>query len=212
MGIREETRRMDINEVSDVSLGFPVNLELSSSLWPPIRFGATRVNKFEDKLETLEPVDLGEMHGKGIANVDDDVILLRSGSLGRSASNARFKRMIGFSVLHPMGWAACWLPSEQYAIESLNVIDVVQTDKLPRDRIGSQPTSAIEFTLVYVGSPAISSDGMGKYNGDTSPVSPYPYEFNGVVRGRKTSILLECISAYGDPQRLYSTGFLLTRR
>ncbi|GKD88390.1 hypothetical protein Tco_1363897 [Tanacetum coccineum] len=82
MGIREETRRMDINEVSDVSLGFQVNLESSSSLWPPIRFGATRVNKFEDKLETLEPVDLGEMHGKGIANVDDDVILLRSGSLG----------------------------------------------------------------------------------------------------------------------------------
>ncbi|KAK1427418.1 hypothetical protein QVD17_16103 [Tagetes erecta] len=37
-----------------------------------------------------------------------------------------------------------------------------------------------------VGSPAVSSDGMGKNNGDTSSVSPSPYEFSGIVRGRKS--------------------------
>lgn len=39
---------------------------------------------------------------------------------------------------------------------------------------------------VAVGSPAVSSDGIGKTNGDTSSVSPSPYEFSGVVRGRKS--------------------------
>lgn len=39
---------------------------------------------------------------------------------------------------------------------------------------------------VAAGSPAVSSDGMGKNNGDTSSVSPSPYEFSGVVRGRKS--------------------------
>ncbi|KAI3802388.1 hypothetical protein L1987_30520 [Smallanthus sonchifolius] len=38
---------------------------------------------------------------------------------------------------------------------------------------------------VTVGSPAVSSDGMGKNNGDTSSVSPSPYEFSGIVRGRR---------------------------
>lgn len=39
---------------------------------------------------------------------------------------------------------------------------------------------------VAVGSPAVSSDGMGKNNGDSSSVSPSPYEFSGIVRGRKS--------------------------
>ncbi|KAK9053909.1 hypothetical protein SSX86_024984 [Deinandra increscens subsp. villosa] len=39
---------------------------------------------------------------------------------------------------------------------------------------------------VTVGSPAVSSDGMGKNNGETSSVSPSPYEFSGIVRGRRT--------------------------
>ncbi|XP_059637716.1 ABSCISIC ACID-INSENSITIVE 5-like protein 5 isoform X2 [Cornus florida] len=38
---------------------------------------------------------------------------------------------------------------------------------------------------VATGSPALSSDGLGKSNGDTSSVSPAPYVFNGGLRGRK---------------------------
>ncbi|XVE55891.1 hypothetical protein DITRI_Ditri03aG0193600 [Diplodiscus trichospermus] len=42
---------------------------------------------------------------------------------------------------------------------------------------------------VATGSPAnqLSSDGIGKSNGDTSSVSPVPYVFNGSLRGRKCS-------------------------
>ncbi|XP_059292596.1 bZIP transcription factor 46-like isoform X1 [Lycium ferocissimum] len=34
-------------------------------------------------------------------------------------------------------------------------------------------------------SPAVSSDGLGRSNGDTSSISPVPYVFNGGLRGRK---------------------------
>ncbi|PWA85020.1 SWIB/MDM2 domain, Homeodomain-like, DEK [Artemisia annua] len=51
------------NEVAGMSLGFPVNLALP--------FGAARVNRFdvEDKLQALEPVDLGELCYVGFVNI-----------------------------------------------------------------------------------------------------------------------------------------------
>ncbi|KAL3505204.1 hypothetical protein ACH5RR_035045 [Cinchona calisaya] len=42
---------------------------------------------------------------------------------------------------------------------------------------------------IAAGSPAVSSDGLGKSNGDTSSVSPIPYVFNGGLRGRKCGAL-----------------------
>ncbi|KAI3465347.1 hypothetical protein Pfo_022010 [Paulownia fortunei] len=42
---------------------------------------------------------------------------------------------------------------------------------------------------VAAGSPAVSSDGLNKSNGDTSSVSPVPYVFNGSLRGRKSAVL-----------------------
>jgi ABA responsive element binding factor len=46
---------------------------------------------------------------------------------------------------------------------------------------------------VAIGSPAVSSDGIGKSNGDTSSVSPVPYVFNGGLRGRKNSAVEKVI-------------------
>ncbi|CAI9267053.1 unnamed protein product [Lactuca saligna] len=51
---------------------------------------------------------------------------------------------------------------------------------------GNLVSNGMMGAMVAVGSPAVSSDGIGKTNGDTSSVSPVPYEFSGAMRGRKS--------------------------
>jgi ABA responsive element binding factor len=48
--------------------------------------------------------------------------------------------------------------------------------------------AAVGCVSVGTGSPAtqLSSDGIGKSNGDMSSVSPVPYAFNGGLRGRRS--------------------------
>nr|UYI34519.1 basic leucine-zipper transcription factor [Diospyros kaki] len=44
---------------------------------------------------------------------------------------------------------------------------------------------------VAAASPAVSSDGIGRSNGDMSSVSPVPYSFNGGLRGRRSNNAVE---------------------
>lgn len=63
---------------------------------------------------------------------------------------------------------------------------LIQGGQLQGGNMGMVGLGASPVT-VATGSPAnqLSSDGIGKSNGDTSSVSPVPYMFNGGLRGRK---------------------------
>lgn len=68
--------------------------------------------------------------------------------------------------------------------------NLVQSAALQGGGMGMMGLGAGAVT-VATGSPAFSSDGLGKSNGDTSSVSPVPYVFNGGLRGRKSSHAVE---------------------
>ncbi|XAR61894.1 hypothetical protein NMG60_11016440 [Bertholletia excelsa] len=68
--------------------------------------------------------------------------------------------------------------------------NLVQSAALQGGGMGMLALGANAVT-VAASSPAVSSDGLGKSNGDTSSVSPVPYMFNGGLRGRKCSDAVE---------------------
>lgn len=66
---------------------------------------------------------------------------------------ARFKRMNGFNVLHPMGWDAFGLPAEQYAIETgvhpaTTTKKAIQTYRKQLHRIGFSFDWSREFATI----------------------------------------------------------------
>lgn len=70
--------------------------------------------------------------------------------------------------------------------------NLVQNAALQGGGMGMMGLRAGDVTVAS-GSPAVSSDGLAKSNGDVSSVSPVPYVFNGSLRGRKSSALEKVI-------------------
>jgi leucyl-tRNA synthetase len=58
---------------------------------------------------------------------------------------ARYKRMKGFNVLHPMGWDAFGLPAEQFAIKTGRHPSVATAENI--ERFKSQPTRSDQLRL-----------------------------------------------------------------
>ncbi|KZV45169.1 AREB-like protein [Dorcoceras hygrometricum] len=63
---------------------------------------------------------------------------------------------------------------------------MVQNATLPGGGLGILGLGANNVNI-ETGSPAVSTDGLTKVNGDASAVSPVPYVFNGGLRGRKVA-------------------------
>uniref|UniRef100_A0A5B7APW8 Putative bZIP transcription factor bZIP8 n=1 Tax=Davidia involucrata TaxID=16924 RepID=A0A5B7APW8_DAVIN len=70
------------------------------------------------------------------------------------------------------------------------IVGIVQSAALQGGGMGMVGLGAAGVT-VATGSPAVSSDGFGKNNGDMTSVSTGPYVFNGSLRGRKCSGAVE---------------------
>mgnify|MGYP000862965574 CR=1 FL=1 len=81
------------------------------NFWVDTKLFKTENNKFKEKYYVLDMFPYPSAAGLHVGHVE-----------GYTATDivARFKRMQGYNVLHPMGWDAFGLPAEQYALATGN--------------------------------------------------------------------------------------------
>ena len=112
--------------------------------------------------------------------------------LGYIASDivARFKRVKGFNVLHPMGFDAFGLPAEQYAIQT-GQHPAITTAK----NIETYKTSQGVYNLGdHLTKSASALIGTGKYKPATPPITnghsgfSCSYLMHGITRNRQSTV------------------------
>ncbi|KAL2512658.1 ABSCISIC ACID-INSENSITIVE 5-like protein 5 [Abeliophyllum distichum] len=85
------------------------------------------------------------------------------------------------------------LSSGQLGGEIVRVSDPENSNLVQNVRLQGGGLGMVGLGTNGVSSPAVSSDGLVKSNGDTSSISPVPYGFNDGLRGRKSATLEQVV-------------------